>query len=63
MSNETAASISDHDQRVITLADFLVESELDLVCLHSSLELDDAVVIAKTVIAYLDDIPLNRNEN
>ncbi len=54
MTNEIAASVPETDQRVMPLARFLEDADLDMTCLHTSIQPDDAVTIARTVIAYLD---------
>lgn len=54
MTNEIAASVP-RDERVESLTQFLVAAELDMACMHSSsLPVEDADLIARTVVAWMD---------
>lgn len=54
MTNEIAASVP-RTERVRSLTRFLLDAELDLTCMHtSSVPEEDADVIARTAIAWLD---------
>lgn len=57
MTNEIAASVP-RDERVESLTQFLVAAELDMACMHSSsLPVEDADLIARTVVAWMDGTP------